>query len=264
MRERSLSMVATIATSLTIACSDAAVKSPTAPPIAATPASAVANDFPTMTEIFASGAIAGALGIQITVSPHFEADYKTFVVPATIRFQAANEVSGVVTGWLINQFGTKINEGSSGFAYTRFGLPVAQGDTAVTVRISTNNITCGLIGKSSYRGSAFVKAANLITVWSQTIETTHGPDVVQPGCPPPPPPPPDECGGPATRVVAGATAFLGSVVTNCEEIPVAPTGGGGPVEVCYIVWRELWIYDYTTRRYTLVASWPIGVQCYQS
>jgi hypothetical protein len=170
----------------------------------------------------------------------------------------------VVSGWLINQFGTKINEGSTGFAYTRFGLPVAQGDTAVTVRISTNNITCGLIGKSSYRGTAYVRAANMVTLWSQTIETTHGPDVVQPGCPPPPPPPPDECDEPATRVTGGATAIHASIQTNCEEIPLAPSGGDGSTEVCYIVWRELWIYDWTTGQYTLVGSWPIGVQCYQT
>ena len=88
MRARSLSLVATIATSVTIACSDAAVEHPTAPTIAATPASPVANQFPSESEILAAGWTSSMLGIQITISPYFEADYRTFVVPGVIRFQA--------------------------------------------------------------------------------------------------------------------------------------------------------------------------------
>lgn len=261
MRERSLSLVATIATSVTIACSDAAVEQVTAPTIAATPASPVANTFPSLIDILLSGASSATLGIQISVTPYFEADFKTFVVHGKIRFQTANEVTAIVSGWLLNQNGMKVNEGSAGVSYLRFGLPVAQGDTTVTVRISTNNVTCGLIGKSSYRGSAAVKAANAITLWAKALEPTNGPDALQPPCTPRPP---DECGGPATRVVGSATAIHASVVTTCEEVPIAPSGGDGPTEVCYIVWRELWTYDWVTRQYTLVGSWPIGVQCYQT
>jgi len=263
MRERSLSLVATIATCVTIACSDAAVENVTAPPLSATPASPVADQYPTVSQILESGASASVLGIQISVSPFFEAGNKTFVVPATITFQAANEVSASVSGWLINQIGQKVNEGSAGFSLTRFGIPVPEGDTILTVRTSTNNTVCGLTGKSSYKGSANIRAVGVVPLYTSSIETTSGPDVLQPACPPPPKPP-DECGGPATRVVGGAAAIHASVVTNCDEIPIAPSGGDGPTEVCYIVWRELWTYDFATRRYTLVGSWPIGVQCYQA
>ena len=34
------------------------------------------------------------------------------------------------------------------------------------------------------------------------------------------------------------------------------------VEVCATVWREYWVYDYATKRSRLIASIPIGVECY--
>jgi len=262
MRERSVGLVATIATSLTIACSDAAVENFTAPPIAATPASPVTNEFPTVEELLASGASASALGLQITVSPYFVPDYRTFVVDGTIRFQASNEVSATVSGWLINQNGQKINEGSAGFGMTRFGLPVPYGDSTVQIRIVSNNITCGLTGKSSYKGFANVRAVGVVPLFTFTIEPTNGRDVLQPVCPPPPPPPPDECDGPANRVIGGASGILASVSGDCDDAPSAPSGSD-PVEVCYIVWRQLWTYDLITKQLKLVAQWPIGVQCYQ-
>ena len=261
MRERSLSLVATIATSVTIACSDAAVENPTAPTIAATPASPVANYFPTAGEILATGWTPSALGIQITISPFFEAGYSAFVVRGTVRFQAANEVSASIYGWLINRNGAKVNEGSAGFSMTRFGIPVAQGDTTLTVRISTNNITCGLTGKSSYRGVASTKAVGVIVLFSMSLDMTYGPDMLQPECPPPPPPP-DECDGPATRVIGAVTGILASTAGDCEDAPAPPGGGSDPIEVCYTVWREYWFYDYLTGRTYFLGRWPIGTVCY--
>jgi hypothetical protein len=61
----------------------------------------------------------------------------------------------------------------------------------------------------------------------------------------------------------GATAAP-VVRTDCEEVPLAPGGGDDSIEVCYIVWREYWTYDLITRRYTMVARWPLSVECYQS
>jgi hypothetical protein len=261
MRERCTGLVATIAASVTIACGDAAVENPTAPPSAATPASPVANQFPTASEILASGANASAIGIQITVTPYFENEYRTYGVTAGIHFQSANEVSASINGWLINERGTRVNEGSAGFTFTRFGIPVAQGDTTIDVRISTNNITCGLTGKSTYKGTATTRAIGMIALFSQSIDLTSGDDFPQPACPPAPPP--DECDTPVARVIGGFTGVKAAAPTSCDDAPAPPPGGGAEmIEVCYTVWLEYWIYDFMTNTFRLISSWPIGTTCH--
>ena len=262
MRDRYLKLVATIATSVTIACGDAAVEEVTAPPLAATPASPVANQYPTVEEL-SPYAQSGPF-IRITGTSFFEAGYQTFLVVAEIALHFVNEASATVNASLINKNGQTVNTSSAGFAYSRFALPVVDADTTITLRVSTNNTTCGLVGKGSYSGAAALKAVNqvflVVQLWGMRIETTHLGDVPQPACPPPPPPPPD-CDGPATRVVANTTGILASESEDCDEAPPAPGGGGAQVYVCFTVWREYWTYDLVTGRYTLVAVWPIGVTC---
>jgi hypothetical protein len=261
MRDRYHSLVLTIATGAMLACGDAAVGDVTAPPLAATPAPPVADNWPTVDEITSAG-ITNAIGIQITLDPRFENNNTEFVVDARVRFQWANEVSATARAWVINRAGTTLNSGSAGMGYKRFGLPVSSGDTTFTVRISTNGFTCDLTGKSSGEGTARVNAidAKLIQIllWEQTAPTTTGPDVLQPTCNTEVP---GDCDAPASRVVAGATGILASESSDCEDSS-APTGGGGTtVEVCYTVWREYWWYDLYTGEYELYAVLPIGTYC---
>lgn len=259
MRDRYLSLVATIATSALIACGDAAVEDLTAPPLAATPAAPVTDDeWPS--ELDFEG-IPSAIGIQITVSPGFEDGNKTFVVDARVRFQWANEVSANVRASLINKEGNTINQGVAGMTYRRIALPVPQGDSTFTVRISTNNITCGLIGKSSYSGRAATRAIDLnlvqLVLWEQEINETSGPDVLQPACPPPPGCEPS----PGNRVIAGTSGILASENEDCAPAP--PNGGGDDdFEFCYTVWRELWVWDYFSGSFNLQAEWIIGTFCF--
>ena len=229
MHDRYRSLVATIATSALIACGDAAVGDVTAPPLAATPAAPVANEWPSVDE-YAEYDIPSTIGLVIHVDPRFEDDYRTFAVVAKVSFEWVNEVSANITASLINKNGTTINQGSAGMKYTRLSLPVPQGDTTFTVRISTNNITCGLVGKSTVSGYAAQNAIDFrlvqVVLYSQTISPTNGPDVLQPACPDP--------GG----------------------------GGDDDNEVCYTVWRELWSWDYITRSFTLLDEWVVGSFCY--
>lgn len=268
MRDRYRSLVATIATSALIACGDAAVGDVTAPRLAATPAAPVADEWPSVDDYTAND-ISSAIGIRISVDARFEDDYKTFVVVGSVHFEWANEVLATVTASLITQDGNVVNSGSAGMGYARLALPVPQGDTTLTVRISTNYVTCGLIGKSSYSGTASAKALDVklvqITLWSQTIPTTNGPDVLQPACPPYTPPPPDECESPITRVISGTIGALTTEAEDCPDDNTAPSGSGGDdyVEVCYTVWRELWYWD-PIWGFQLVDEWFVGTFCYLS
>jgi hypothetical protein len=233
MRDRYRSLVATIATSALIACGDAAVGDVTAPPLAATPATPVANEWPSVDD-YTENDIPSTIGLTIHIDPRFEDDYRTFAVVATVHFEWVNEVSASVSASLINQDGKTINQSSAGMQYTRLALPVAQGDTTLAVRISTNNITCGLVGKSTVSGSAAQKAIDFrlvqVVLFSQTISPTNGPDVLQPAC---------------------------------VDVTVPPGGGGGDdYEVCYTVWRELWSWDYFSGSFTLENEWVIGSFCY--
>jgi len=235
MRDRYRSLVATIATSALIACGDAAVGDVTAPPLAATPAAPVANEWPSVDD-YTDSDIPSTIGLTIHVDPRFEDDFRTFTVVATVHFEWVNEVSASVSASLINKNGTTVNQGSAGMQYSRLALPVPEGDTTFTVRISTNNITCGLVGKSSVSGNAAQKAIDVrlvqVVLFSQVILPTNGPDVLQPACPDP-------------------------------DAPAPPSGGGGDdFETCYTVWRELWSWDYLTRQFTLINEWVIGSFCY--
>lgn len=260
MRDRYLIVAATIVASAITACSDAAVDQVTAPPIAATPVQPVADQWPTEEE-YISNEISSAIGLQITVNPYFEPDSLWFVVEAHVQFQWANDVSATLWAWLINKNGTTINSGEAGISYRRLALPVPSGDTTFVVRISTNNIKCGLIGKSAYAGAASAKAIDsrivVINLWEQNLLRTNGPDVLQPACPE------DDGCGVATRVISATSAATPYTSETCEEeAPPAPTGGDEPIEVCYDVWTELWIYDYRTRTLYLYGEWYVGRFCY--
>jgi hypothetical protein len=258
MRDRYLFVVATIAASALGACSDEAVDQVTAPPSAATPVQPVTALWPSEEEIEASG-VSSAIGIQITLNAYFDKD-PFFVVEGRVQFQWANDVSATIWAWLLKN-GSTINSSEASMHYQRFALPVASGDTTFVVRISTNNITCGLIGKSASAGSAKTKAIDAriveIVLWQQDIGKTNGPDVLQPSCPPGD----DGCGS-VTRVVSGMHSPLMSTAADCEEEAPAPPGGGDPEEVCYDVWRELWYYDFINRTWVLWAEWYVGTFCY--
>jgi hypothetical protein len=250
MYHRYSSVVATIATGLLMACGDARLDDVTAPRPAATPASPVANQYPTEAEIVEAGVPTG-VGISVTTRSWFEADNKWFVAEADVRFQWANFVSATLKAWLVNQGGTRINDGQTGMTWYRLFLPVAEGDTTFRVRISTNNNTCGLLGRHESTGTAAQRAidSRLVTIslFEQTAGPVTGADVSQPACPPP-----DGCvlnpWDPATRCTSDA--------------PEEPAGSAEPEEVCYDVWQELWIYDFSTRRLELWGEWYIGRYCY--
>ena len=259
MRDRWFRMVVTIATSATIACSDEAVESVTAPKPAAMPAAPATNQFPYYWEFSFTPTIAS---IQISSDAYFEADNLTFVATARVSFTWSNDVSARLDAWLLNKQGQTVNRSSSGMTYSRFALPVAAGDSTLVVRVSTNNITCGLVGKHSYEGRASQIAIDArlvqITLFTQGIQTTNGADVTQPACPPT-----TGCeAGPATRVVSGSTGILAST-TDCDDAPTPP-GGGGEDEfmVCFALWRELWVWDYASGTFQLSSTWFLGVICY--
>ena len=261
MRNRYLIVVATIVAGVLSACSDAAVDQVTAPPSAATPVQPVANTWPSEGE-YESNEISSAIGIQITPNPYFSADTLTFVVEAQVRFQWANDVSATVWASIINKSGTVINSSDAGMAYQRLAVPVASGDTTFEVRVSTNRTKCGLTGKSAYAGHAKAKAIDskilVITLWEQTIGRTNGPDITLPDCPPES----DPCQA-VSRVIGGASAALPST-SGCDDddAPAPPNGSSAPVEVCFVIWREHWIFDYSTYEYTLLEAYPIGLYCY--
>lgn len=264
MRTRYFNVVATIATSALFACSDAAVDEVTAPRIAATPAVPVTAEWPYVWE-YADNEIPSAIGLSIRTDARFEDEYRTFVVDAHIHFEWSNEVSASLNAQLVDQYGTIVNSGSAGMSYKRAVLPVPSGDTTFTVRISTNNRTCGLLGRHSYKGSAGQRAINVnflqVTLWEQILYETTGADVLQPACPPPP----DDCATPASRVLGGVTGILASEQEGCEDAPAPPPpsgGGGEEIELCYVIWRELWIWDYLLNTLQIVAEWPVGLICY--
>jgi hypothetical protein len=250
-------MVVTFATSVTIACGDAAVDSVTAPKLAAKPATPVAEQFPFYWEVPPEAAI----GIEIDARPWFEDNNNTFVVSAHISFSWANQVSAMVDAWLLNKSGQTVNSGKAGLSYERFGLPVAAGDTTLTVRISTNNITCGLIGKGSYAGSAALMALDVravqLKLFGKAISTTTTEDVPQPECPPPP-----GCEqAPATRVVGATTGAL-AISTDCPPSWFPPTEGNEEFYVCFRIWLEIWVYDYFSGTFYLDWSSIVGMYCY--
>ena len=261
MRDRCLRMAVTFATSALFACGDAAVDPVTAPQLAAKPATPVAGQYPYTWELTNSSS---AIGIQISANPRFENGYSVFVVDARVTFQWANDVSAALKAWLLDKNGVTTNSSETGMHYTRFGMPVASGDTTFTVRLAAS-ATCGLIGKSSYRGEAITYAIDAklvqIKLYSQTTGWTNAPDVLQPECPTPPP---DECetdSGPVYRVTAATTGAVASTTESCDDdAPTAPSGGG-TVTVCYTVWRELWIRDLTTGEDKLVDAWVLGTVC---
>jgi hypothetical protein len=261
MRTRYFNVVATIVTSALLACGDAAVDEVTAPRIAATPAQPVTTQWPGIWEYEEYG-IPSAIGLNISSDAWFEDDNRTFVARATVRFEWANDVSANLQAWLVDKNNVTVNSGSAGMHYSRAVLPVPSGDTTFTVRISTNNRTCGLLGKHSYNGRSAQNALNVnflqITLWEQTMPETHGPDVLQPECPPS-----EGCATPVSRVIGGSTGILASEQEDCEA-PTPPNGGGDQeaVEVCYTIWRELWIYDIVRRTLNLAAEWPVGIYCY--
>lgn len=259
MRDRWFRMVVTIATSATIACGDEAVDSVTAPNPAAMPAAPATNLYPYYWEFSGTPSTAS---IQIASNAYFEADNLTFVATARVSFTWSNEVSARLDAWLLNAQGQTVNRSSAGMTYNRFMLPVAAGDSTLVVRVSTNNIKCGLVGKHSYEGRASQIAIDArlvqITLYTQGIQTTNGGDVLQPACPPPSTCEPD----PATRVVSGSTGILAST-NDCDDAPSMPGGGGGEeFTVCYAVYRELWLWDYANNYYHLAAVWFVGVVCY--
>lgn len=258
MRDRWFRMVVTIATSATIACGDEAVDPVTAPNPAAMPATPAANQWPYQ---WTYNGIPSAVSIQISSRAYFEADNLSFVATAQVSFTWSNDVSAKLEAWLLNKEGQTVNSSSAGMTYNRFALPVAAGDSTLVVRVSTNNTTCGLVGKHSYEGRASQIAIDAklvqITLFSHGIQTTNGGDVVQPACPPPP-----GCEQePVNRVVSGSTGILASSI-GCDGAPAPPFGGSEAFEVCFRIWRELWIWDYYTRAFSLAATWMVAILCY--
>jgi hypothetical protein len=258
MRDRWFRMVVTIATSATIACGDEAVDSVTAPKPAAMPVVPATNQWPYTWEFSGQPS---AVSLQISSDAHFTADNLSFEATARVSFTWSNDVSAKLDVSLLNKDGQTINRSSAGMSYHRFALPVASGDSTLVVRISTNNITCGLVGKHSYEGRASQIAIDAkliqITLFTQGIQTTNGADVQQPACPPPPGCEQD----PVNRVVSGATGILASA-TNCDYSPLPPGAGSEEFQVCFAVWRELWVWNYYLRSHTLVATWLVGMFCY--
>jgi hypothetical protein len=251
-------MVIAFATSVTIACRDAAVESITAPKLTATPATPVANQWPTEEE-YANAGIPGTVGLTMRGSSHFESDYKTFVASLAIQFTWSNNVSANLNAWVQNAQGQTINSASKGMTWRRFALPVARGDTTFSVQVSTNHITCGLLGKASYSGSA---AHTLLAVepHSTSQQPTNIPDVPQPECPPDEPDPGCE---PHDYRVMDAGDAIASNGDSCEDPAPAPPGGGSveEVEVCVAVWRELWVF-MPPNTFRLMDRWFIGTICY--
>ena len=218
--------------------------------------------WPTEAEYEALEASGAAIGMQIDLKPYFSADTLTFVVEAQVHFQWANDVSATVWASVINRNGTVINSSEAGMAYQRFGMPVASGDTTFVVRVSTGNIKCGLTGKSAYAGHAYTKAIDakflVFNLWEQQIGKTNGPDVVLPDCPTEP----ESC-GPVSRVIGNTPAALPST-SDCDDgdAPAPPNGSSEPVEVCYVIWREVWIIDLTTYQRKLIFAYPVGYYCF--
>lgn len=265
MRNRYAPMVVAIATGLTMACSDAAVEAVTAPKLAATPATPVANRWPSVVQ-YAQAGIPGAIGMQIAANPRFEDNYNTYVVTVNVSFQLANDVSVKVDAWVQNTSGQVINRTVGGLAWSRMFLPVWQGDTTFTLRVPTHGTTCGLVGKATYEGRAAQVAIDVrlvqINLYTHQINATSAPDVSQPACPPPGPPPPG-CDEPASRVIS-STGGPATSEGDCDNAPLPPGGGGpnDPVEVCVAVWRQLWIYDPARGTVQMVTQWLLGVVCY--
>ena len=177
-------------------------------------------------------------------------------------------MSATIKASLINDKGQQINSGQASMSWYRLAIPVASGDTTFTVRIATNNTTCGLTGKSSGSGKAAQRAlaAGLITIdlYEQTVGETSGPDVLQPKCPP------DDCGVSASsRVISASSGVLRSESDDCDDdAPSPPIGGGGepvdpePTLVCFNLWREFWSYNFLTRQLSLVGVAFMGTYCY--
>ena len=253
-------LVATFAAGTTIACSDAAVGDLTAPKIAATPATPAANQWPYEYELTSKG-IPSTVGLNMYSFPYWENDYGIFSVDVRVNFTWSNEVSASASLNLRDSTNRIVNEGKTAISYTRFALPVSYGDTTFTVRLSTNNRKCGLIGRHTLKGRAAQVVMNwswiTISLYGQEYETA-GADVMQPACPPS-----DECAAPASRVIGGVTGIQRSESTDCES-PSPPPGGGISEDylVCYNVWRELYVWDYLAGTWQRRSQWLLSTICY--
>jgi hypothetical protein len=260
MRNRCAWIVLACAASVTIACGDAAVESLTAPKITATPATPVANQWPTEEE-YENAGISSAVGLLMHGSGYFESDYKTFIASVALQFTWSNDVNANLHGWVQNATGQTINSASKGMTWKRFALPVAYGDTTFSVSVSTNNITCGLLGKGTYSGGAGQQLLT-IQVHHTSQQATNIADVPQPTCPPGDAPDPG-CEPQDYRII-GAAEALASGDGSCDEpAPTPPSGGPNEeVEVCVAVWRQLWLYDPSRNTLRLLDQWFLGVICY--
>src|SRR5262245_53742720 len=116
MHHRYLSVVATIAAGALIACSDAAVDNVTAPRPTVTPASPVAEQWPTEEELAAAG-MPGGIGFWITSRAWFEDNNRVFVAEATAHYEWVNEASAKLDASLINPDGATVNSGTAHVSY---------------------------------------------------------------------------------------------------------------------------------------------------
>jgi hypothetical protein len=263
MHYRYLSVVATIVAGSMIACSDAAVDHVTAPRSTVTPAAPVANEWPTEDELAAAGMPSG-IGFTISSNAWFEDNNRSFVAQASVHFEWVNEASARLHASLLNPAGATVNSGSAEVAYKRVAVPVSRGDTTLTVRISTNNVTCGLLGKHNYSGRGALNAldASLIQIvlFQKQVGETNGADVPESACPPS-----DGCEEPVARVTAGTMGILASESTDCEDDAPAPPGGGhDEIEVCYAVWVQIWVFDWARGTFWLLLEYFGGVFCYMT
>ena len=127
MRERSLSLVATIATSVTIACSDAAVEK--------SHGTNTCGDagFPgreSASQLRTKSGDADGLPARSAYRSRFHRasrpDTRHLSSGRTSPVSGSKRSVRRINGWLINKNGATINEGSAGFTPTRFGIPVAR------------------------------------------------------------------------------------------------------------------------------------------
>jgi hypothetical protein len=162
-----------------IGCADAPVTRATSPRRLLPAATPFSDMYPDSAAYIAAG-VPFSGDVFPTASGAFISNNTSFRTHATVRFFWATDVSVTVYAEVKNSSGQTINSSELPFAYHRIAVPVAQGDSAWDVTISTSNNTCGLTGKSRTTATASAHET-VFTIWELT-KTALGDDVLQPQC----------------------------------------------------------------------------------
>lgn len=149
-------------------------------PLRSEPLSPHFSEYPDSAAMIAAG-VPFSGDISVTAAGQLLGD-TAFRATGTLEFHWANDVQFSTTGRLLNGSGATVNTDTQSASWYRIGLPVYQGDTSLTITLSTSGNKCGLTGKANATGTAkTILNPGSLVVWQLTVPHS-APDRTQPAC----------------------------------------------------------------------------------